>query len=147
MPEMVDTEEPARLEAGHIGRIAFARVRPNEDLVQSVEKLALRHGFRAAFVRGSLGSLTDACVQDGAGRATDIRGPAVEVLSVAGEVRSGPDGVPTASLSGVLSGPDGRVMGGRFVSGRNPVCMTFELCLEEWCPDEPRRHPSLGPPA
>jgi predicted DNA-binding protein with PD1-like motif len=123
------------IETGHVGRIAYAHVRPNEDLVQAVQKVALVHGFRAAFVRGSLGSLTDACLADAQGGTREVRGPAVEVLSVVGEVRSDADGSPDARLSGVVADPQGGIHGGRFVSGRNPVCMTFELVLEEWLPD------------
>ena len=40
----------------------YARIGPNEDLVQGVEKLCLAEGFRNAFVRGALGSLVDACL-------------------------------------------------------------------------------------
>ena len=56
------TSDPARVESGRMGRVAYARIAPNEDLVQGVEKLCLAHGFRNAFVRGALGSLVDACL-------------------------------------------------------------------------------------
>ena len=123
------------VEAGRTGRIAYTRVRPNEDLVQAVEKVALQHGFRSAFVRGSLGSLSDACLEGHDGTTKELRGPAVEVLAVVGEIRSDADATPQAILSGAVADTQGRVWGGRFVSGRNPVCMTFELVLEEWLPE------------
>ncbi len=44
------TSDPARVESGRMGRVAYARIAPNEDLVQGVEKLCLAHGFRNAFV-------------------------------------------------------------------------------------------------
>lgn len=122
------------IEAGRTGRISYTHVRPNEDLVQAVEKIALLHGFRSAFVRGSLGSLSDACLETRDGTLKELRGPAIEVLAVVGEVRSDADGTPRAALSGAVADTDGRVWGGRFASGRNPVCMTFELVLEEWLP-------------
>ena len=50
------------IENGSMGRVAYARIAPNEDLVQGVEKLCLAEGFRNAFVRGALGSLVDACL-------------------------------------------------------------------------------------
>lgn len=124
-----------KVESGRAGRIAYTRVRPNEDLVQAVQKVCMTHGFRNAFVRGSLGSLTDACLADAEGDLRELRGPAIEVLSITGEVRSDAGGGPEAHLSGVVADAEGRVTGGRFVSGRNPVCMTFELALEEWLPD------------
>ncbi len=46
------------VESGRMGRVAYARIAPNEDLVLSVEKLCALQGFRNAFVRGALGSLS-----------------------------------------------------------------------------------------
>lgn len=123
------------VESGRMGRVAYARIAPNEDLVLGVEKLCLAEGFRNAFVRGALGSLVDACLgtQDGGSR--QIRGPAVEIVSLAGEVRAQADGSLCAALSGVVADPQGQVYGGPFVPGANPICMTFEVTLEEWLPD------------
>lgn len=121
-------------ESGRMGRVAYGRIAPNEDLIQSVEKLCLAEGFRNAFVRGALGSLVDACLQRLDGSCQVVRGPAVEIVSLAGEVRSQPDGSLQAALSGVVSDTDGKVYGGPFVAGANPVCVTFEVTLEEWLP-------------
>ena len=49
-------------ESGAMGRVAYARIAPNEDLVQGIAKLCVAEGFRHAFVRGALGSLVDACL-------------------------------------------------------------------------------------
>ena len=122
------------IENGTMGRVAYARIRPNEDLVQAVEKLCLAEGFRNAFVRGALGSLVDACLYTRDGGYQRIAGPAVEIVSLAGEVRSQSDGSLTATLSGVVADPQGQVHGGPFVPGANPICMTFEVTLEEWLP-------------
>jgi uncharacterized protein len=123
------------IESGQMGRVAYARIAPNEDLVQSVEKLCLAQGFRNAFVRGALGSLTDACLARSDGSCQVIRGPAVEIVSLAGEVRSHPDGSLRAALTGVVGDTHGHVFGGPFVPGANPVCVTFEVTLEEWLPE------------
>ncbi|WP_082766978.1 PPC domain-containing DNA-binding protein [Bosea sp. PAMC 26642] len=127
------------IEAGTMGRVAYARVAPNEDLMLGIQKLCLEVGFRNAFVRGALGSLVDAslCAQNGMNM--HVSGPAVEVVSFAGEVRSRPNGTLAAELSGVVADPDGRVYGGAFVAGGNPVCVTFEVILEEWLPHAPRK--------
>jgi uncharacterized protein len=122
------------VESGQMGRVAYGRIAPNEDLVQSVEKLCLAQGFRNAFVRGALGSLTDACLAKSDGTCVVIRGPAAEIVSLAGEVRSHPDGSLQAALTGVVVDTDGHVYGGPFVPGANPVCVTFEVTLEEWLP-------------
>ena len=38
------------------------------------------------------------------------------------------------ALTGVVADPEGNVYGGPFVPGLNPICMTFEVTLEEWLP-------------
>lgn len=123
------------VENGKMGRVAYARVAPNEDLVTGVEKLCIAQGFRNAFVRGALGSLVDAGFEANDGSVIEVRGPAVEIVSLAGEVRSDENGTPCASLTGVVADPEGKTFGGRFVLGRNPICVTFEITLEEWLPD------------
>ncbi|HEX7390264.1 MAG TPA: PPC domain-containing DNA-binding protein [Acidiphilium sp.] len=127
----------AIVETGSMGRVAYARIAPNEDLVLGVEKLCIAEGFRNAFVRGALGSLTDACLGTRDGKFVQIKGPAVEIVSLAGEVRSGSDGSMRAALTGVVADTDGNVYGGPFVAGSNPICMTFEVTLEEWLPAPP----------
>ena len=122
------------IETGSMGRVAYARIAPNEDLVQGIEKLCLAEGFRHAFVRGALGSLVDACLGTADGRYLRVGGPAVEVVSIAGEVRPGEGGSLRASLTGVVADAEGNVYGGPFVAGSNTVCMTFEVTLEEWLP-------------
>lgn len=127
---------PTVVESGRMGRVAYARIAPNEDMVQGVETLCLAEGFRNAFVRGALGSLVDACLGTLDGQCRRIRGPAVEIVSLAGEVRCSDDGSLCASLSGVVADTQGNVYGGPFVAGANPVCMTFEVTLEEWLPGQ-----------
>lgn len=122
------------VESGKMGRISYARIRPNEDLVRAVEKLCLMAEFKNAFVRGALGSLVDASLENQDGNITHIKGPAVEIVSIAGEVRSKNDGSLRADLTGVVADPEGNVFGGYFLAGANPVCMTFEITLEEWLP-------------
>jgi uncharacterized protein len=126
--------ETTFVENGTMGRVAYARIAPNEDLVHGVEKVCLTQGFKNAFVRGALGSLIDGCVSRKAGELQHIKGPAVEIVSLAGEVREQADGSLRASLSGVVADPSGEVHGGLFVAGLNTVCITFEVTLEEWLP-------------
>ena len=122
------------LETGTMGRVAYGRIAPNADLVGSIEALCHAQGFRHAFVRAALGSLVDACLEGTSGTITRIAGPAVELVSLSGEIRPGPDGHPRAALSGIVAGPDGVVAGGLFVAGANLVCTTLEATLEEWMP-------------
>jgi uncharacterized protein len=120
------------VETGAMGRVAHARIEPNEDLVLGVEKLCLAEGFRNAFVRGALGSLVDACLGTLDGNYLQIKGPAVEIVSLAGEVRSTGDRSLQPSLTGVVADTEGNVYGGPFIAGSNPICVTFEVTLEEW---------------
>jgi predicted DNA-binding protein with PD1-like motif len=122
------------VETGSMGRVAYARVAPNEDLVLSIEKLCVAEGFAHAFVRGALGSLVDACFLAPDGGTRLVRGPAVEIVSLAGEVRTQGDGSLRAAITGIVADTEGQVHGGPFVAGANPVCVTFEVTLEEWLP-------------
>jgi len=126
--------ETMSIETGEMGRVAYARVGPNEDLVHAVEKFCLAEEFKHAFVRGALGSLVDACLIDTQGRQQRVCGPAVEIVSLAGEVRSLSDGSISAALTGVVADTRGAVYGGLFTPGSNTVCMTLEVTLEEWLP-------------
>lgn len=128
-----------------MGRVAYGRIAPNEDLVQSVEKLCLMQGFRNAFVRGGLGSLVDACLGTSSGQCQQIRGPAIEIVSIAGEVRTDENGVVAAALAGVVADTSGNVYGGPFIAGANSVCMTFEVTLEEWLPESAPSQPEVHP--
>ena len=127
--------EAAVVGSGSMGRVAYARIAPNEDLLHGVEKLCLAEGFRNAFVRGALGSLVDGCLLKSDGSYLQVKGPAVEIVSLAGEVRTLADGSIRSSLSGVVADTEGNVYGGPFVAGLNPICMTFEVTLEEWLPE------------
>ncbi|MEV0700497.1 PPC domain-containing DNA-binding protein [Saccharopolyspora sp. NPDC050389] len=109
--------------------VLVARVKPNEDIVQAVEKLCLARDFRAALVRASVGSLVGARLRV-ADRVIEVPGPAVEVIALVGEVRTDARGVPAATLTATLVGESGQVFGGELISGANPVAITYELFLE-----------------
>ena len=127
--------EGVQIEAGRIGKVVYGRMAPNEDLVQGIEKLCIAQGLRHALVRCGLGSLVDACLDLPGGQRHPVAGPAVEVLSLFGEVRAQADGTLRADLSGLVVNAAGQVTSGLFVAGANPVFATFEVTLEEWLPD------------
>jgi predicted DNA-binding protein with PD1-like motif len=112
-----------------LGRVASVRLGPNEDLVEGLGAAAAQLGFRRALVRSGLGSLTDAAVQSGGGAVLYIAGPAIELLSLSGEIAR--DGGPDAGFSGLIGDTAGAVWSGRFLTGQNPVCVTVEAVLEE----------------
>ena len=124
--------EGVRSQAGRVGKVVYARMAPNEDLVQGIEKICIAQGLRHALVRSGLGSLVDACLDLPGGTRQPVTGPAVEVLSLFGEVHTQTDSTQRADLSGVVVDAAGRVTSGVFVAGANPVFATFEVTLEEW---------------
>ncbi len=126
--------ESVQIEAGRIGKVGYARMAPNEDLLQGIEKVCIAQGLRHALVRSGLGSLVDACLDLPGGTRHAVTGPAVEVLSLFGEVCAQPDGTLRAELSGVVVDAAGQVVSGVLVAGANPVFATFEVTLEEWLP-------------
>lgn len=103
------------------GDAVFARVKPNEDIVQAVETIAARHGMRNAAIRGSLGSLIGASFDNG----NDVADHATEVLVRTGAVTGG-----TAILDLLVVDMTGRVHDGLVTRGENPVCITFDIVLE-----------------
>jgi len=123
------------VERGRPGRTLVGRLRPNLDMVEGIEAACAEHGLRHAQVRSAVGSLVDATLAFGGGQRT-VAGPGVEILTLVGEVRPGADGAPVADLRGTVGAPDASIHGGRFLRGANAICITLELVLEEWLPED-----------
>ena len=70
------------------GRVASVRVAPNQDLLEALDQAAAHLGFRRALVRSGLGSLIDATFVGANGKPRRVEGPAVELLSLSGEIFS-----------------------------------------------------------
>ena len=128
----------AQIEHGHFGRIVTARVRPNKDLVGSIEELCAREGITHAEVRGCVGSLMDANLSVGRGdqiKAEHVKGPGLEITISNGVVRPDESGHPRASLRGLVANGAGQAFAGEFTPGQNLVFVTLEVVLQEWVPD------------
>jgi predicted DNA-binding protein with PD1-like motif len=126
-------------EPGRYGRIVVIRLKPNQDLVEGVELAAAEAGLSHAMVRSAVGSLVDGALGYGAGETaavTTVEGPGVEILTLCGEIRPDEEGHPCALLQGTISDSDAKVYGGTFLRGANPICITLELVLQEWLPEE-----------
>jgi predicted DNA-binding protein with PD1-like motif len=121
--------EPVRLEEGApapTGRRALlAKVRPNQDISLAIEEICARHGIASASVYG-IGSLNEVRFAD----ASRVDSHATEVLIREGTVRSA-GGRPQARLSIDVVDMEGAIFSGDLVHGDNPVCVTFELVIEE----------------
>ena len=121
--EPVQVTEGAPASAG--GRVLLARVRPNEDISLAIEEICSRHGIESANVYG-IGSLNEVRFADG----TRVDSHATEVLIRQGSVRSA-GSRPRARLSIDVVDMEGAIFSGELVHGDNPVCVTFELVIEE----------------
>jgi predicted DNA-binding protein with PD1-like motif len=121
--------------SGSFGRALSLRIGPGEDLVEAIERACAVHRIRHAVIRSALGSLNDASLDVGKDKPPlAVHGPAVELLTVVGDVRPNAEGEPEARLSGTVGSPAGAVYGGRLRRGNNPVCATIEVFLQEWLP-------------
>lgn len=121
------------VQTGRLGRLVVARLKPNEDLVESAEALCAAHGIHTAVVRGGLGSLIDARLQylgRNGMKTIDVAGPGVEILSISGEVRAG-----QTQLQAMVADAEGKLYAGRMARGHNLSFITIELTLQEWLPD------------
>jgi predicted DNA-binding protein with PD1-like motif len=119
LPVAEDRQEPAG------PRVLLAKVRPNEDISLAIEDICSRQGIGRANVHG-IGSLNGVRFTDG-GR---VDAYATEVLIHEGRVESA-QGRPRASLQIDVVDMEGQVFSGNLVHGDNPVCITFELVIEE----------------
>jgi predicted DNA-binding protein with PD1-like motif len=130
-----------RLEAGRYGRTVIARLKPNEDIVESLERLCVQYGMGRAVVRSAVGSLIDGHLASGVGAtlATQVvKGPGVEIVGLFGEVNGMPAALGdsgTSDLTAILSGTDSQVFAGRVVRGVNLSFITVEVTLQEWIAD------------
>ncbi|MEP2942314.1 MAG: PPC domain-containing DNA-binding protein [Hyphomicrobiales bacterium] len=116
-------------ERGKYDRVFFARLRADEDLVTGIEALCREAGFGHAVIRGSLGSVNYATFKVGE-RIIHVPHMGLEITALYGEIREG-----KANLTGSVVNGAGEVFSGHFVSGKNPICVTAEITVEEWVPE------------
>jgi predicted DNA-binding protein with PD1-like motif len=137
---MMDTS--VIVESGHYGRLIVVRLKPNEDLVESLESKCIEHGIGRAIIRGVVGSLIDASLERGHGssaREQPISGPGVEILNVFGEIDLRDRASPDTVLNGIVADTKGQMFAGRFRRGANLSFITIEASLQEWISDSDRR--------
>ena len=108
-------------------RAAIARVRPNEDMIEAIEALCVRHGFQQAVVRSGIGSTVGARFEDGF--ANDE--PPTELAVLSGKVSTDAEGRPRADVEIALIDASGDVHIGKPVRCDNPILISLELVVEE----------------
>ncbi len=129
-----DLDHHIHVEQGRLGKLVMARLKPNQDLTESVEALCRQHGMKTAIVRGAIGSLIDAHLHYATPsglREMEVNGPGVEILNVFGEIGFSGD-ASHHPLQGVVADTDGKIFAGRFVRGANLSFITIEITLQEW---------------
>jgi predicted DNA-binding protein with PD1-like motif len=107
-------------------RCVVAKVRPNEDLLAAIERVAAAHAIASARIAGSVGSLVGATFADG----REVADVATEILVLRGAVESA-SGTPRATLEIALIDPRGDIHVGTLARGGNAVLICFELVLVE----------------
>lgn len=105
-------------------RLLMARVGPNEDIIETLETICRKHGIAKAILRGSIGSLIGAHYTDG----SSVDDIATEVFVRQGMVTAN---ASATALEIMMVDTQGEITTGFLKRGENPVCITFELCLEE----------------
>lgn len=112
--------------AGTEGRtVLLVQIRANADICHSIEEICRLHGIRNAAIHG-IGSLVGLELTDG----TFVDSYATEVLITEGEL-SERQGEPECRLAIALVDMDGAIWEGTVKRGVNPVCVTFEVLIEE----------------
>ncbi len=124
------------IQLGTLGKMVTARLKPNQDITESIEALCKQNDIKHAIVRGAVGSLIDShlsyATTDG-WKNMEINGPGVEILNISGQI-SFPDDDKTFRnhLQGVVADTDGNIFAGRLVRGSNLSFITIEVTLQEW---------------
>jgi predicted DNA-binding protein with PD1-like motif len=102
-----------------------ARIRPNQDLITSIEDICSRHGIADAVVHSCIGSLNGVKFDDG--RQVDVC--PTEILVLDGRVAGGRAGMEIA-----LVDVRGNIHKGRPARGRNPILICCELVVQASTP-------------
>lgn len=121
---------------GRFGRVAVLRLRPNQDISTAIEEACREAGLRGAILRAALGSLNDAVYRNPDGTTRTVTGPGLEIASLTGQVMPSPQGRVQADLTATVADRHGNLSGGRLAPGCNIICITAEIVLQEWLPDE-----------
>lgn len=102
------------------GRGIVARIRPNEDLIETIEAMCLRHSIRDGVVQSCIGSLIGFEFEDG----QTMDASPTEIMVLEGRVANG-----RAELKLALIDTKGRIYQGRPIRGRNPILICCEVFI------------------
>jgi predicted DNA-binding protein with PD1-like motif len=120
-------------EAETDGPLITAHIRPNEDFVTALERIAARHGIAEGRILSGIGSTVGCVFEDG----TEITEIPTELLVTEGRIITGGDGQPRAEVTMVLIDAQGGLTHGRPARGLNPVLICAEIFIETLARTEP----------
>ena len=108
-------------------RAVAVRIAPNQDLIETLEKIGHAANFRRAVVRGGVASTLNARFVE----PSPFVDFATELFVRRGLIRCSPDAGAATELDIVVVDLHGTVASGRLIAGDNPVLMTFEGVMED----------------
>lgn len=108
------------------GRFITAHIRPNEDFLTAIERIALRHGIRQGRILSGIGSTVGVVFEDG----TAVEEIPTELLITEGQITN-TNGTPRADVTMILIDAQGRLLSGRPARNLNPVLICAELFIED----------------
>jgi predicted DNA-binding protein with PD1-like motif len=126
---------------GNFSKAGMIRVLPGCDVIEGIEEACRKLGITSGAIVSCIGSLQRASVmvavplhnKIGAGysQLRDLEGP-LELLSGQGTIgREEQGNLIAVHMHGVVSDKQGRLHGGHFVKGHNPVLITCEVMLAQ----------------
>jgi predicted DNA-binding protein with PD1-like motif len=128
---------------GKVGRIVSARILPGTDFISGIEKICIENKIEGGTF-SAIGSLEKATfflptkkegTKKGAGYSEPktITGP-IELLSSEGFISKDPesDSGLFIHIHGIINDTEGRLYGGHFLKGENPILLTLDVVIFEF---------------
>ena len=125
---------------GRLSRVSLIRILPGADILESLEEACGHLNIKNGFISSCIGSLRRSSFftvvplenKMGAGYSTPIilDGP-LELLSAQGTIGQDEKGNPFVHLHGLVGDQEGRIHGGHFIKGENPILITCEITISQ----------------
>jgi predicted DNA-binding protein with PD1-like motif len=120
----------ARLAVTEPGGVWTVRLKPFEDVTNSLCAFGIENGLRRIAVLGCVGSLMHATLRGASGQVRYTEGPGVEIVAASGWLDV--EQPASSALTLTVADRQGALHAGRPAPGGNPVCVTVELIVQEW---------------
>ncbi len=108
------------------GKLVVAHIRPNEDFVTAIERIAVAHGVEHGRIISGIGSTVGVVFEDG----LIVSEIPTELLITDGYITPGPGSMPQVDVEMILIDSSGNLHRGRPARGQNPVLICAEIFIE-----------------